>query len=308
MRIHRVPAALRKLTLGEVIARHERKLKDEAEAKAQRAKEAAEREQEAKQRAETVAAAAPKRPVKGGRAVTTTRAQKRASDELDAAGQENLCALPNKRARPNTTLRSTVAKPSSTTARRVDPSASTHLRPREVLSPKSHNSRTFPAPSFKPPVKPASTRPTSPLKPSAMVSPSKPVTIPANVPTVASVGTASSMAKTKATGKAAPAKPATANAASRAGATRTQTRARAGVAKGGTSTNVLADAELQREGLKQGRTSGETEGSVGSSGTVVRKGTGTGRKKVVKKTAVTSQPAIGDSASVRGGRTLRKRP
>ena len=205
MRIHRVPAALRRLTMGEVIERHEQKVKAEAEAKARRAKEAEEEEQRrAELEAQKVEAAKKKTAPPPAK---QTRAAKRSSDELDTTtvDKENSVQPPisNKRARPAPAVRApSAAKPaakSNTTARRAPPSTATHPPPREVLSPKSHNSRAYPASPFKSPSKPVMSRPTSPLKPSVQVSPSKPVTIPANVPAVANVGTASSMAKTKPT-------------------------------------------------------------------------------------------------------------
>ncbi|KAL9053965.1 MAG: hypothetical protein Q9162_004455 [Coniocarpon cinnabarinum] len=212
MRIHRVPAALRKLTMGEVIERHEQKVHAEAEAKARRAREAEEEEEEKRQvelaaQKKEAEAKARENVAKKGKEVTKTRAKKRTSDEMEHEDKENE-TLPNKRARPAATTSSTATtnKPATKASRShappQPPSRATN-RPtatREVLSPKSHNTRLAPpTPSKFSPSKPLS-RPTSPLKlsaykPSTQVSPTRPVTIPSQVPGVAGVGTASSMAK-----------------------------------------------------------------------------------------------------------------
>ena len=307
--------------MGEVIERHEQKLKNDAETKVRRAREA-EEEAQRKANLEARKAEAPKKQKQAPPTPKQTRAAKRTSDDAALSDKENnTVTLPNKRARPNTArATSTAAKPASkanATARRAPPSTTATSPPREVLSPKSHNTRSYPASPFKSPAKPAHSRPTSPLKPSGQVSPSKPVTIPANVPSFANVGTASSMAKTKnttttKTGTVRSAAAGSTRAASRAAVTNTGTvRSKPTTMRGQKAQKTVVHVDEDVPSVRQTRSSrgrgsgGTDESNLSTATTVVHKTSGKGaakanigtvKKKVAEKSVVTG-----------GGRTLRKR-
>ncbi|KAI9701997.1 MAG: hypothetical protein M1836_001341 [Candelina mexicana] len=164
MRVNRIPMALRKTNIGELLAKHTDTIdvKPKSVTPEPKAAEDAEatnmtdalptQSNDTKQETKTV-----QLPTKSSPA--HTRGTKRTSDDLISADKENALtedlSLPKKRAKPTASTRA---------------ASRTKIQPSQVLSPKSSNSRTLPHSPIRPVMSPSKSflaRPVSPLKPTA---------------------------------------------------------------------------------------------------------------------------------------------
>ncbi|KAL9072662.1 MAG: hypothetical protein Q9157_005015 [Trypethelium eluteriae] len=158
MRINRIPQALRKANLGDLLAKH---LEQESAPKP-----------DPSHASTTVVPpvtkhlSPPKSKVEIDKDATRTRGTKRTSNQMTSDDKENETAnlaMPKKRAKASGTS-AAPARSTRTTSRKVNPS--------QVLSPKSNNSRAFPQSPMRPPpplAKSHLAKPISPYKPASTV-------------------------------------------------------------------------------------------------------------------------------------------
>ncbi|KAI9722711.1 MAG: hypothetical protein M1812_001642 [Candelaria pacifica] len=164
MRVNRIPMALRKANVGELLAKRTVNTDAKPELVAQESKPA--EDVETTQKTRTVRPQA-EELIQDTKAVqptvksnpARTRGTKRTSDDLASADKENALtedlSLPKKRAKTTASTRA---------------ASRTKIQPSQVLSPKSSNSRTLPQSPIRPIMSPSKSflaRPVSPLKPAA---------------------------------------------------------------------------------------------------------------------------------------------
>ncbi|KAI9766561.1 MAG: hypothetical protein M1835_007169 [Candelina submexicana] len=164
MRVNRIPMALRKTNIGELLAKHTNTIDVKPKSVAPESKTAEDavatnmtdavptQSNDTKHESKTV-----QLPTKSSPA--HIRGTKRTSDDLTSADKENALtedlSLPKKRAKTTASTRA---------------ASRTKIQPSQVLSPKSSNSRTLPHSPIRPVMSPSKSflaRPVSPLKPTA---------------------------------------------------------------------------------------------------------------------------------------------
>ncbi|KAL9113031.1 MAG: hypothetical protein Q9187_007680 [Circinaria calcarea] len=149
LRVNRIPTALRRANMGELLEKHMGTQKKDREPKPAMKQGVKSTSNKALPKPPTILEEKPAAPIYP----TRTRGTKRKSDVLIPIDKENTDPIPNPKKRTKTTTTTTKIPSRQVT------------NPSSVLSPKSSNSRTLPHSPFRSPQKPMSTRPISPLKP-----------------------------------------------------------------------------------------------------------------------------------------------